>query len=350
MSKTILYSCLFGILFGICFPLSAWIIDLIINKHAFSLTNISVIHSNNLLHWIIDIAPFILGLMGYIIGVQRQRLESYSQGLEQEVEKRIKQASQAKEQASQAKEQAIKARNEAIEANKAKSQFLSNMSHELRTPMHGILSFARFGIKNIEKEDKEKNLTYFTCINTCGERLLALLNDLLDISKLEAGKMTYDFETAKLITLIDNVKNEFSAKIKEKNLRLIIIPPDFSSQLVCDSRKITQVISNLVSNAIKFTDAGKNITVSLTETTLDNRSAIELSVVDQGVGIPDTELEFIFDKFIQSSKTKTNSGGTGLGLAISQELIHGHHGKIWVEHNPEGGSIFKFVLPLLQAA
>ena len=238
------------------------------------------------------------------------------------------------------------AKESAEQANKAKSEFLANMSHELRTPMHSILSFTRFGIKNIDKQDKAKNLKYFSRINTSGERLLVLLNNLLDLAKLEAGRMELELKENDLAQTLVSCLAEQETLINEQQLQIKTNIIE-NSQAVYDATRIGQVITNLLSNAVKFTPEGKVISIIISKGVLSNVPVLIFSIEDQGVGIPDDELEQVFDKFIQSSHTKTNAGGTGLGLPICQEIINLHQGKIWAEHAERGGSIFKFIIPLV---
>ncbi len=230
-------------------------------------------------------------------------------------------------------------------ANQAKSMFLANMSHELRTPMHGILSFARFGIRDSDDESREKLKSHFNEILESAEKLMLLLDDLLDLSKLESGKTDFTFEECDLTSIAERVRSEFHAYAQEKQLALMIINDSDDTRCICDSQKIAQVLRNLISNAIKFSNPDTTITtrISLSE------SRVTVQVKNIGVGIPKDELESIFDKFVQSSKTKTGASGTGLGLAICREIIHGHNGTIFAESHDNGKTRFVFIIPKTQA-
>ncbi len=242
----------------------------------------------------------------------------------------------------------------AEESNRAKSEFLANMSHELRTPLHAIISYSDFGQKDIAKEQFKRLEKYFSNINVSGKKLLTLLNDILDLSKLEANNVFLCFKEADINNIVEIILNEQQIVLANKKISVSLEKAACSTNAVIDPLKIEQVIRNVITNAIKFTEIGKNIRITYTETTLagnkkgENISALEVAIYDQGVGIPEDELESVFDKFIQSSKTRSQAGGTGLGLAISRNIILTHHGKMWAEQNPEGGSIFKFSVPYEQ--
>lgn len=237
-------------------------------------------------------------------------------------------------------------------ANQAKSEFLANMSHELRTPMHAILSFSNFGIKKFNTAPSEKILSYFEKIHQSGERLLSLLNALLDLSKLEAGKLEFNYQFHDLELIVKRCIDEQEAYLNSKKINTQIISLADDRRVQCDMAKILQVITNFVSNAIKFSEPSTTIIFEIKAEELFSDTGIsqglKLSVTDQGIGIPEDELEQVFDKFVQSSHTKSNAGGTGLGLSICKEFIDAHHGRIWAERNPQGGSIFNFVIPLKQ--
>ncbi len=235
----------------------------------------------------------------------------------------------------------VREKERAEAANTAKSEFLANMSHELRTPLHHILSFSGFGIKKSGRLTVEKQRDYFLRIQASGKTLLNLLNDLLDLAKLESGKMSFDFKPGNIARIMDQIADEFSSAVAHRNLRIVTNDASDDCRIVHDSERIKQVLRNLISNAVKFSPDEGTIRV---EVTRSDRS-VRVAVFDEGIGIPGDELEAIFDKFIQSSMSKTGAGGTGLGLSISREIIESHGGRIWAEHNPDGGAVFSFEIP-----
>jgi signal transduction histidine kinase len=231
------------------------------------------------------------------------------------------------------------AKEAAEKANLTKSIFLANMSHELRTPMHGILSYARFGQQKIDSADKAKLKGYFDEIYDSGSRLMSLLNDLLDLAKLESGKVNYTMADANLIEIASSVISEMQAFAIERRIQLKL---KYTSPVVAhfDSFRIFQVIRNLVSNAIKFSDPETCVIIDIKE----SENGVDCSVDNRGLGIPPAELETIFEKFNQSSKTLSGAGGTGLGLAICREIIANHGGHIHAESEVNGTTRFIFKL------
>jgi PAS domain S-box-containing protein len=244
----------------------------------------------------------------------------------------------------------VLAKEVAERANRAKSEFLANMSHELRTPMHAILSYARLAIEKLARGDvpRHKLQQYLGRIDQGGERLLKLLNDLLDLSKLEAGKMVYSMALCDLEDVSRAALTQFEGLARAGGITLLLEAPPEDCQAWCDPDRIGQVLANLLSNAIKFSRAGDTVRVRLAPAELargdDQVPALQVSVSDQGVGIPETELESVFDKFVQSSSTNTGSGGTGLGLSISKQIVEDHGGRMQATNNRGGGTVITFLL------
>jgi len=238
----------------------------------------------------------------------------------------------------------LQAKLKAENANQLKSEFLANMSHEIRSPMQSIIGYSNLGIKRYKKLKKEKLLKYLTEIYSSSQRLMHLINDLLDLSKMESGKVEYSFKKERVSILIWNVITEFDSQLKEQDLEIIFEEPEFSDVIILDNEKMMQVVRNLLANAIKFSNSHERINIKC----FKEDENFVCSISDKGVGIPEAELEDIFDKFIQSSRTKTGAGGTGLGLAICRKIIFAHGGQIWAENNKEGGATFNFTLPMIQ--
>jgi PAS domain S-box-containing protein len=249
--------------------------------------------------------------------------------------------------AEEAKIKAEQATLRAENAVKAKQQFLSNMSHEIRTPMNAIIGFTKVLLKT-ELTAKQKE--YLTSIKMSGDALIVLINDILDLAKVDAGKMTFEQIPFKLSLSISAMLYLFVAKIQEKNLKLIKEYDDrIPEVLLGDPVRLHQIILNLISNAVKFTSRGK-ITVSIKLLT-DNEEkvTIQFSISDTGIGIAKDKISKIFDNFQQaSSGTSRLYGGTGLGLAIVKQLVESQEGSISVKSKVEEGSTFSFVLPFLK--
>ena len=284
-----------------------------------------------------------------------EELKRHRDNLAQLVEQRTagletatREAERQRIQAERSRDEAEAARRVAVSANLAKSEFLANMSHELRTPMHAIISFANFGVEKIDRVDAAKLLHYFNNIKKSGSRLLVLLNDLLDLSKLEAGKMSMNRQRTDLGALIGEAVAEVEALARSRGIEVL---PEVGGAPAAsiDSLRMLQVVRNLLSNAIKFTpDAGTvRIECEPLAGTAELPAGVQISVSDTGVGIPEHELETVFEKFVQSSKTKTGAGGTGLGLAICREIVAAHGGTIRASNNPapDAGTTFRVWLP-----
>jgi PAS domain S-box-containing protein len=246
-----------------------------------------------------------------------------------------------------AEEAKIKAENAtkiAEDAVKSKQQFLSNMSHEIRTPMNAIIGFTKVVLKT---DLTEKQKEYLKAIKTSGDALIVLINDILDIAKVDAGKMTFEQTPFRMSLSIAAMLHLFEPKIQEKNLKLVKVYDDkIPDVLVGDPVRLHQVILNLVSNAVKFTSTGKIIVgVKLLKET-EHKAIIEFSVSDTGIGIAENMIHTIFENFQQASNgTSRLYGGTGLGLAIVKQLLEPQGGKIYVTSKVNEGSTFSFTLP-----
>lgn len=282
------------------------------------------------------------------INKRESALKQYQNELEQRVNERTKELMEEIQERKKAEEKA-----EA--ANKAKSMFLANMSHELRTPMHGILSFAKFGREKLGKVSEEKLLFYFEQIIGSGERLLVLLNDLLDLAKLESGKIDMNFKPGSLTGVIENCIEEQVVRIEELGLSIVTNQDEtVDVEIEFDAIRVGQVVTNLLSNAIKFSGSGGVIRIGWRSTSMDIESkpaeACEFYVSNQGEHIPEKDLQRIFDKFNQSETVShLNQKGTGLGLSISREIILAHKGRIWAENLGSDEVIFKCIVPKRQA-
>ncbi|MEN8199841.1 MAG: PAS domain-containing sensor histidine kinase [Thermodesulfobacteriota bacterium] len=238
----------------------------------------------------------------------------------------------------------IKALNAAQAANLAKSEFLANISHELRTPMHGILGYARLGIKRADTLPREKLTEYYSLIQESGSRLMGLLNNLLDFSRLEVGKMQYSMVENDLLPRIYQVTTELAPIAEEKKVAFIVECDQGEVPAYCDQEKICQILRNLLYNGIKFCKDSSTITIHCEQ--MGDDPVQRISVANFGATIPESEIRSIFKKFIQSSVTYTGAGGTGLGLAISRQIIEDHGGIIWAENRDDGAVVFSFLLSI----
>jgi signal transduction histidine kinase len=244
-----------------------------------------------------------------------------------------------------AEAEAISAKNKAETANKSIKDFLSFISHEIRNPMHHIISFSKLGMEKAATMSEDKIIKYFDNIFGSSTDLLNLLNDLLDLSKSEEGKLEYQMTESCLNKIVDCCVKEWRITAEENDITLAFEEPSESTTLICDAQKIKQVVTNLLANATKFSPSERKIQILIDRSDLDTVPALFVAVKDEGIGIPENELESIFNRFSQSEKTRNKFGGSGLGLAICWEIVRAHNGKIWAENNPEGGATFKFLLP-----
>ncbi len=243
----------------------------------------------------------------------------------------------------EAEESLMKAKLLAEQTSKAKQDFIANMSHEIRTPMNAIVGFANL-LQDTKLSDVQKD--YLQTIQLSGDNLLNLINDILDFSKIEAGKLIIEKEPFVLGETLLSLERVLKGKSDEKKVKLNLqVDADVPSQLIGDANRLYQVLMNLVSNAIKFTDKG-SVTVRVQKVSeQENKVKLKFTVTDTGIGIPADKFDAIFDGFSQvSSGTTRKYGGTGLGLAIVRRLIHLQKGTIKVTSELRKGSTFEFEL------
>jgi GAF domain-containing protein len=228
------------------------------------------------------------------------------------------------------------------EASKHKSQFLANMSHELRTPLNAILGYTELIIDGIYGEAPEKMRAVMERVQSNGKHLLGLINDVLDLSKIEAGQLVLSIQDYSIKDVVHGVYSAVEPLANSKKLAFKIDVPANLPPARGDDRRLTQVLLNLVGNAIKFTDAGE-VAVKAAA----SNGAYTITVRDTGPGIAEADQAKIFDEFQQADSTQTKAkGGTGLGLSIAKRIIEMHGGKLWVESSLGAGSTFSFTVPL----
>jgi len=227
-------------------------------------------------------------------------------------------------------------------ANRHKSEFLANMSHELRTPLNAIIGFSEVLQERLFGELNDKQAEYTSDILTSGQHLLSLINEILDLSKVEAGRMELELAPFDLPLAIDNARTFVRERAVKHGITLDVDVDDRLGEYVGDERKIKQILLNLLSNAVKFTPEGGRISITANKT--DNGA--EISVSDTGIGIAPEDQPKIFEEFRQVGSDSTHKiEGTGLGLTLAKKFVELHGGKIWVESEVGKGSTFTFTLP-----
>lgn len=231
----------------------------------------------------------------------------------------------------------------------AKSEFLANMSHDLRTPLHAILSYARFGIDKIDKIDKEKIVKYFSNIEESGKKLQEMLNKIVDLSKLEAGKMVFQLHSSNLGLIVQALVTEYAEIPNTKGIEVKTEIPDDLTPVVCDSNRITQVMRTLFQNAVSHAPEGSTVRVSLANrfhTDSESIAGLELCFEDNRADLAPQEAVDDFETFIKKERTKTGITGNGINLSIAYEIVKFHKGGFQVANLPGGGTSYSFTLPV----
>jgi len=228
-------------------------------------------------------------------------------------------------------------------ANQHKSDFLANMSHELRTPLNAIIGFSEVLVEKMFGEVNEKQLDYLQDIHSSGKHLLSLINDILDLAKIEAGRMELEISEFDLRSALQNAMTLVKERAQRNGIALKLSVNGSLGAFKADERKFKQIMLNLLSNAVKFTPAGGEISVAAKP----NGAAVELSVADTGVGIAEEDQQAVFEEFRQVGRDYTSKAeGTGLGLALTKRFVELHGGKIRLQSEPGKGSTFTFTIPL----
>jgi signal transduction histidine kinase/ligand-binding sensor domain-containing protein/CheY-like chemotaxis protein len=285
---------------------------------------------------------FITSLWSFIVW-RLATVKQQQKILQHQVAERTEELTTANTQLSLARHAAESAKEKAETANQAKSTFLANMSHELRTPLNAILGFSEMlGRSHDTDADQQEKLTI---INRSGEHLLGLINDVLDMSKIESGRMDLEPAPIDLHLLLQDLGGMFMQRTETKDLAFTLqLGPRLPHYLMLDVGKLRQVFINLMGNAIKFTESGGVTLRADAEELPNNQWQLRFEVEDTGAGIPAEEIDTIFEPFVQAGHSPTKQQGTGLGLAISRQFIQLMGGEITMESTPGKGSVFRFAI------
>jgi signal transduction histidine kinase/ActR/RegA family two-component response regulator len=349
MKRNTLNYALFGALFGLMFPVIATLFDILVQELPMTWDSIRMVQSNQPLHWIINTAPLFLGIFASFAGSRQDKVQDLNEAQEYIIDERTADLKITNEELKREIDQRkitefelIAAKEEAIESQQAEERFLANMSHEIRTPLNSIVGFTRL---LTDTPLTEQQSDYLKSLKYSSNHLLAIINDILELSKIKAGQIEFESLPIGSSDLFESVLNTVRISAENKNLDInLALSEATPAAFMGDVVRMSQVLLNLLNNAIKFTSAG-SVTLSVVSSDKSNHTRFEIR--DTGIGIPADKLQSIFDDFKQAESNTTRLyGGTGLGLAISKKLIEMMGGHIGVTSQLGVGSTFWFELEL----
>lgn len=344
-----------GLVIGLLFPVVATYVHTNLQGHPFSLEHFLIAQQNTPLLWFMDLVPLVVAFIAFIAGKNHAKLLSEKITSEQVIDektehlrKKNRELKKENEERKITEKQLLIAKDDSERAKRAEELFLANMSHELRTPLNAVIGFNRLllstQLNNVQNE-------YVNTIQTSANHLMAVINDILEISKIKAGEIEFDEISISLTKTVINAVNTFKMAATQKNVALFEeidhrIPP----YLLADQTRLNQILLNLLGNALKFTNEG-SIVLKVDLLKNDNdKCRLRFSVIDTGIGIAPEKLDKIFEKFKQAeADTTRNFGGTGLGLSICKEMVELQGGKIDVVSEVGKGSTFSFELSFKHA-
>ena len=329
----------YGALFGAAFPLLSTL--LYAKSELGSVSEVWRAQRTISLLWVIDTAPAFLGVVAWLAGRRQDAVESLLA--------RLGAASRELERTNHAlainNDELEQANAKLVDASRLKSQFLANVSHELRTPLNAVIGFSRIVLKKTASMIPEPQAKNLQTIHDSGKHLLDMVNDLLDIERIEAGMLRVSFATVNLASILTDVVTALAPAAAEKGLTLECVPGPVPLNVRTDAGRLRQVLDNLTSNAIKYSDAG-TIRVRVELRPADAPDELRLVVEDEGLGIPEEQLAKIFDAFHQVDGSSTRAqGGVGLGLHLVRRLVSLLEGAIRVDSTLGKGSTFRVVFP-----